>query len=135
MTTRSRHAALSLGFLAVIGLATASSLAQGPAQEKSKTSAAAKKKFDPSRRVPSYFGQLSLSPDQRESIYKIRKSYVEKIDTLRKEIDKLENQMMSECEGVLTETQKKLLEDRRQQNTGSAKDAETSEKAKTPAKK
>ena len=44
------------------------------AQEKKpdSTPAETKRTNDPSRRVPVYFGQIGLTPEQRESIYKVR---------------------------------------------------------------
>ena len=74
---------------------------------------AAKPKADPSRRVPNHFGQVGLTPEQRESIYKIRKAQHEKIEALRAQIAEVESKSMVECEAVLTETQRKLLENLR----------------------
>ena len=88
-----------------------------PAQEpKVKTDtpkAKAKRVLDPSRRVPNHFGQLGLSDEQRESIYKIQARHMPKIDELEKQIDELRAQMLKECETVLTATQKQMLADRR----------------------
>ncbi len=72
-----------------------------------------KRKYDPARRVPPYFGQIGLNINQRESIYKIRSKHQAKIDELEKQIATAQAGMLSECEGVLTETQKKLLENLR----------------------
>jgi hypothetical protein len=74
---------------------------------------AARRPADPSRRVPNHFGQVGLTPDQRESIYKIRKVSYEKIEALRAEIAGAESKSMADCEAVLTETQRKLLENLR----------------------
>ena len=38
------------------------------------------------RRVPPYFGQIGLTPEQREAIYKVRKTHQDKIDVLKKQI-------------------------------------------------
>ena len=46
----------------------------------------ARPKADTSRRVPNHFGQVGLTPAQRESIYKIRKAHQEKIDALKAQI-------------------------------------------------
>jgi hypothetical protein len=109
----------------VVGLAVVagsfSSLAQEPSAKKSTEKAApapasapaAKKKGDPSRRVPAYFGQVGLTSEQRESIYKIRKSHQDKIDALKKQITDAEAKSLAECEAVLTDTQKKLVENLR----------------------
>ena len=107
----------------VVGLAVVagsfSSLAQEPSAKKSTEKAApasapaAKKKGDPSRRVPAYFGQVGLTTEQRESIYKIRKTHQDKIDALKKQITEAEAKSLAECEAVLTDTQKKLVENLR----------------------
>jgi hypothetical protein len=89
----------------------------GSAQVQAKAKRASKRAFDPTRRVPDYFGQLGLSGEQRESIYKIRGKHQPKIDALEKQLDELREQMVKECEAVLTDAQKKLLEERR---TGAA---------------
>ncbi len=80
--------------------------------------AKAKRAADPSRRVPNHFGQLGLSDEQRESIYKIQAQHMPKIDALEKQIDELRAQMVKECETVLTSTQKQMLADRRTASAG-----------------
>ena len=72
-----------------------------------------KKAYDPSRRVPDYFGQIGLTPEQKETIYKIRAKHAEKIDALKKQIAETQAAMLAECESQLTESQKKQLEFRR----------------------
>ena len=109
MTIRSRWFALILGAAAFTTLAAVSPSAPAQTPDSTKSTAPVKKKADPSRRVPSYFGQIGLSPEQRESIYKIRRSHQDKIAALKKQIDQIEDGMMDECEGVLNDTQKKLL--------------------------
>jgi hypothetical protein len=89
---------------------------------------AARPKADPSRRVPNHFGQVGLTIEQRESIYKIRKAHAEKIEALRAEIAGVEAKAMAECEAVLTDTQKKLLENLR--NAGARPAARAVETAK-----
>lgn len=90
---------------------------------------AARPKADPSRRVPNHFGQVGLTIEQRESIYKIRKAHQEKIEALRAQIAEVEAKAMVECEAVLTDTQKKLLENLRSANVRPA--ARPVETAKT----
>ena len=85
----------------------------GKAQVETKAKKAAKRAFDPTRRVPDYFGQLGLSDDQKESIYQIRAKHQPRIDELEKQLDDLRAQMVRDCESVLTETQKKMLVERR----------------------
>jgi hypothetical protein len=79
---------------------------------------AAGKGYDAARRVPPYFGQVGLSAEQREAIYKIRAQHLGRIETLQQQIEQEESQMMTESEAVLTDAQRRLLEDRR----GSARD-------------
>jgi hypothetical protein len=82
-----------------------------PAQVRVRTPG--KRVFDPTRRVPRYFGQLGLSGAQKESIYKIQAKHQPKIDELQKQLLELRAQTVKECETVLTDSQKKMLEDRR----------------------
>ncbi len=121
--TRTATLALGMGLFISLG-----SLAQDPSPRKpaEKPAAPAKKK-EASRRVPDYFGQIGLTPEQRESIYKVRKTHQDKIDVLKKQIADAESQSLSECEAVLTVTQKKLLENLR---SGGPKASETTKTAK-----
>ena len=89
-------------------------LAQEPKPDGSQAPVKAPKKtYDPSRRVPDYFGQIGLTPEQRESIYKIRAKHTETIDALKKQIAEIQAAMLTECESQLTDVQKKQLEFRR----------------------
>ena len=83
------------------------------AQEPTTPKAKAKKAFDPSRRVPMYFGQLGLTDEQRESIYAIQAKQMPKIEALERQIESLRTQMLKDCEATLTTAQKQLLEQRR----------------------
>ena len=83
---------------------------QADSPTKTKTS---KKAFDPARRVPMYFGQLGLTPDQRESIYKVQGKHIPKIEALEQQIEEIRGQMLKECEAVLTPAQKQMLDQRR----------------------
>ena len=87
-----------------------------------------KKGFDPARRVPMYFAQLGLTPDQRESIYKVQGKHMPKIEALEKQIEEIRGQMLTECEAVLTPEQKKILDQRR------AAGAESRSRKSSPAK-
>ncbi len=91
------------------------SVAQEPGASKGTTPApVVKKKADPARRVPAYFGQIGLTPEQRASIYTLQAKHQEKIDALEQQIAAEKATMLSGCEAVLTETQKKLLGNLRQ---------------------
>ncbi|WP_435017786.1 hypothetical protein TA3x_005406 [Tundrisphaera sp. TA3] len=104
----SRVGAVLLGTVAVIVAGSMPGLAQEPAGAKPATPAA-KKKGDPSRRVPDYFGQIGLTPEQRTSIYGVQDKHMGKIEALEKQIEAVRAEMLAECENVLDETQKKLL--------------------------
>jgi hypothetical protein len=91
-------------------------VAQEPGAVKAETktkSRTGKRTIDPARRVPMYFGQLGLSDDQRESIYKVQGKHLPRIEALEKQIEQIRDEMLRECEGVLTPAQKQLLEQRR----------------------
>src|SRR4051794_29719223 len=71
-----------------------------------------KRTYAPPRRAPDYFGQIGLTNEQRESIYKIRAKPQQKIDDLEKQIAAIQAQSLTECEAVLTDAQKQLIEHR-----------------------
>jgi hypothetical protein len=114
MTIRKRSATTSIGLAVVIATASLSSFAQDPAAKKAtdkpEATTVVKKKYDPSRRVPDYFGQIGLTIEQRESIYKVRKVHHEKLEALKKQIVEEDADAMKKCEVLLTDTQKKLLD-------------------------
>jgi Spy/CpxP family protein refolding chaperone len=98
----------------LLGLGTSFTAAQDPSPASApEAAAAARRGFDPARRVPQYFGQVGLTPEQKEAIYKIRAKHYEKIAALERELAELRAQELKECEAVLTESQKQLLAQRR----------------------
>lgn len=110
--------------LAVVVSASAMTILSGGlplvAQESGKAVAETKKKVvDPSRRVPNYFGQLGLTEDQRESIYKIQAKHQPQIDALENQLEELRAQALKDCEAVLTADQKRMLGERRASAAGS----------------
>lgn len=118
MRMRNALAMTTTGLALIVLLAMASG-AQEPARPETpaKTETPpARKAINPTRRVPYYFGQLGLTPDQRESIYKIVAKHQSKIDALQRQVNESRAQMVTECEGVLTDTQKQLLDSRRRAN-------------------
>ena len=128
----------------IAGLSSFSTLAQDSkkATEKSSTTEkpasttpVVKKKSDQSRKVPDNFGKIGLSNEQRESIYKVRQSHQEKIASLKKQIDDIQAKEMAECEALLTDTQKKLLENLRAGSSrGAAKTVDATPKSTETAK-
>ena len=67
------HKRAGLAILAALAV-TAGGLSLDAQEPASKVDPAAKKKQDPSRRVPPYFGQIGLTTEQRASIYGIQAS-------------------------------------------------------------
>jgi hypothetical protein len=102
---------------------------QGGAQRETRTRAgSAKRTFDPTHRVPRYFGDIGLTTDQRAEIYKIQAKHMPKIQDLEKQIDELRAKMVAECETVLTDSQKQMLAARRK----AASEARKSSAARAP---
>ncbi len=89
---------------------------------------ASKKGSDPTRRVPRYFGDLGLSEQQRESIYRVQAKHQPKIDDLEKQLENARALLIKDCEKVLTPAQKTALERRRrdaaEKRKATAKDME-----------
>jgi Spy/CpxP family protein refolding chaperone len=81
------------------------------------------------RRVPPYFGQLGLTPEQKEKIYKIQGDSQAKVDALQRQIDEVKAKALTDSEAVLTPEQKKLLEHRRD----AARSAKPAPSRTTPA--
>ena len=75
--------------------------------------APAKAVRDPSRRVPRYFGQLGITPAQREAIYAIRAREIERTAALKDQIAETQDKAIEDCEAVLTDTQREMLKQRR----------------------
>jgi len=61
-------------------------IAQEPSASKTESKTKTiKRSSDPARRVPRYFGQLGLTAEQRESIYRIQGKQMPKIEALEKQ--------------------------------------------------
>jgi hypothetical protein len=137
MAVRPRAAALALA-LSFTGLLTLGSLrlaAQEPAKAGAPApaeSAPAKRVNDPTRRVPPFFGQIGLTPEQREEVYKIRGKHGVRIAELQKELARAQAEMLADCETVLSDTQKQLLETRRRASAASQEARRKSAPAATP---
>lgn len=119
-----RKSALSFTALSVVGMLTllATSLPAQDAPPVSKLEAKpATRAYNPARRVPPYFGQIGLTPEQRERIYAIRGEYQATIADLKRQIEEAEAREMADCESVLTEAQRSLLYQRRAARKGSVK--------------
>ncbi len=116
MRSQSATAILS-GAVVVVLLGAFSLVAQETtkAQETPKETKASKgkKKAEPKGQVPPYFGDVGLTQDQKETIYKIREKHKVHINDLEKQLKSARADELTECESVLTETQKELLAQRR----------------------
>lgn len=66
-------------------------------------------------RLPIYFGKLGLSDPQKEKLYAIQDSYVEKIAALEKQIQALEDERDKSMETLLTPGQKLRLQELREE--------------------
>jgi hypothetical protein len=90
-----------------------STVAQDDAKAKPAAKAEKKAPKKAKGRVPPYFAQVGLSGEQRETIYTVQAEYNGKIGDLKKQIADLTAKRDTEVEAVLTETQKKQLDDLR----------------------
>ncbi len=113
MMIRKRMGAVALGLGAVVLMGWLPITAQEPASTKTTTTTALPAPKKQSLRVPNYFGQIGLAPDQKAKIYAVMSKRQEKIEALEKQIATERAEMLTECEAELTETQKKLLENLR----------------------
>ena len=81
------------------------------AQEDQSNSAEKRIRKKPRGRVPNHYGKLGLSPKQKETIYGIQSKYDDQIEALEKQLADLERQEDEEVEAVLTDDQKKRLQE------------------------
>jgi len=131
-----RSVALASSLAVVLVMGSLSLGAQESASPKpaEKSSAPAGKQTSALKgQVPRFFGQVGLTDDQRQSIYQIQAKHKSKIDELEKELAALQAQVLSECEAVLSDAQKQVLEQHRNA-AEAAKKARRSAKAKTTTK-
>ena len=125
-----RRSGTGFAVLAVVGLALGAGATPLAAQETVKDAKPApaeapkaKRAYDPTRRVPPYFGQVGLTADQKEAIYKARGKHQAKIEDLQKQLAEAQSAMMAECESLLTGEQRNLLADKRRQASSKARGA------------
>ena len=106
MTLRSRVGGMVMGLSLVAALGGLPSLAQDPAKDAPKTDPAASRNV---RRVPPHFGQVGVTPEQKEQVYAIRAKHQVKIDDLKRRLKEEEANQLAECEAVLLDSQRKVL--------------------------
>ncbi len=124
------------GVLASAFLTTLFFSLTAPAQQPTATTApapAARKPYDPTRRVPPYFGQVGLTPEQKEQIYAINAKHQKKIEDAQKELARVRAEVLAECETVLNESQVKLLSIRREAAAAARKARAVQEPARREA--
>ena len=61
--------------------------------------------------LPQGWSKLDLTAAQKEEIYKINREHKDKVDKLREEIRKLDDEYSKKCVAVLTDEQRKKLID------------------------
>lgn len=130
MTLRSRVGGLLMGLSLVGAMGFLPSLAQDPAKAKAKADAESKA----TRRVPAFFAKAGVTDEQREKIYAIRAKHQAKIEGLSKQLADARATELAECEAVLLDAQKKVLEQLRAENRVKAKGRTKAEPAKADAK-
>jgi hypothetical protein len=131
MTIRKRTGAVLVGLAITLLMGRWPLDAQEPGPQKP-AAPVARKKQDPAHRVPAYFGKIGLTTEQRAGIYSLQAKRFEKIDALEKQIATERAEMLAECEGVLNETQKKLLENLRRAASEATPKATASSKPGDP---
>ncbi len=113
--TPTKHVNLLLAVFTGIALTICTSgtlNAQKKESKTAKTSATAKKSVTKKSkgRVPPHYGKLNLSKEQRNKIYEIKSGYKTQLDSLKKQLAELTKKQNSDCEGVLTASQKSTLD-------------------------
>jgi hypothetical protein len=132
---RAGAAGVSLAVLIALGSLPLEAQDTSPSRTAGNPSASpSKRAYDPSRRVPDYFGQINLTVEQKETIYKIRAKHQQKIDALKQQISDLQAQSLHECEAVLTDIQKQQLESRRKAAVRASKKGDEPKPAPEPSK-
>lgn len=81
------------------------------AQEKSKSSNSKDKEGKIRGVLPSHYGQLNLSQEQRQTIYKIQNEYADKIEDLQKKIEEVKAERNAKYLKTLTKGQRERLDE------------------------
>lgn len=95
------------------------------------------KKEKAEARLPSNYGKLELTADQRKKVLEIQAKYDSQLDDLEKKIADLKAKRSSECEAVLTGPQKASLqelndESKKKSAASKKKGTEKGEKSEAP---
>jgi Spy/CpxP family protein refolding chaperone len=107
MRFRAFRLMFALSVSALVTLAAASLEAQEPKKETSLEDTIALPTVQ--RRVPSYFGQIEITPEQREKIYAIQAAQQPEIDRLKQQGEMARAKLLKDCEKVLSEKQQQKL--------------------------
>lgn len=106
---------------------------QAPAQPKPEAKAeAVKERAKPRGRLPAYYARV-VTPQQRESIYKIQETYAEKLEALRAQLAELEAKMGEEIKAVLSPEQLKKVDEFAAEAKARTKKPATAGSSETPA--
>lgn len=100
--------AASLALALGTQLSVESTVGQEKAASKPTPAKVAKK---PAGRLPSHYGKLGISSEQRAKIYGVQATYKKQIADLQKQIDALKAKQNTEVQAVLTADQKKKLDE------------------------
>lgn len=100
---RSARYLISPAMALVVTVGTLTAVAQTKSSSKSSSS---KSKVEARyRRLPSFYGKLKLSDEQKEEIYSIKSRFGPEIDELEAKLDELREEQADEIKDVLTRTQ------------------------------
>lgn len=91
----------------VLAIAITAGAMTALAQKSSSKSSAKSKEKVVSRyhRLPTYYGQLKLKPEQKDEIYKLKEEFGQQIDELQEQLAELKEQQAEAIKDVLTRTQ------------------------------
>lgn len=112
----------------VVSLVGSGVLSGVVAQDAKKTEETGAKKRSGDR-LPANYAKIGLSEDQKKKIYDLQSKYEGQIDVLEKQIVDLKAKQASEVEAVLTDVQKKSLQDANEESK-----RKSAEKKKAAAK-
>lgn len=117
---------LSIGLLLAAAITLPQTLTAQNNEAQEKPAAESKDYRGP---LPFYYGKLGLNDEQKELFYGIQDEYQKQIDTLRKQIAKLEQERDAKMEEHLTPGQKLRLKELREEARKKAEEQQAKEQA------
>lgn len=97
------HFRIAASLLILLGLCFGGAGAQDPASTAPAKPATAKDRRPP---LPTYYGQIGVSNEQREQLLTVQEEYEMKLEALREQLKKLVQERDAKMEGLLTPGQK-----------------------------